>query len=186
MIYHIADRWLREEDLAAAIPGRNDPPEMVAGCITFLRGWHRPPHGTEEKTRNALVHARVQTASGNARIRELEQQVAQRDSTIDRLLAFVPGHAKAIPNDRQREIVGMLGSLVNQYFPGVRAQLHLMEEHDHDTEACHRVEILFEIPEKVSVPELVDAEVNLRREFIDRVSAEELRAITLLLEFRQQ
>ncbi len=93
MVGTFGGTWLREEDLAAAIPGREDSPRLIAECIEYLRLRHRrirAEQGIDERTRNAIFHAHVQRAAASPRMRELEQQVAQQEATINRLLAFVP------------------------------------------------------------------------------------------------
>src|SRR6266540_4733460 len=184
MIRHIADKWFREEDLTVSIPGRSDPPDVIAECIHYLRARHRKVTATDvdARTRTAIVHARVQTASANPGIRELQQQIAQRDHTIDRLLAFVHTRVAAIPAPRLKEIVAFVSMLASQAFPGSRVEVLATDEDDSETEACHRIEITAYVPRNVATADLVAAEVELRRAFVDFVTPSEFRAITLLME----
>jgi hypothetical protein len=186
---HIADMWLREEDLAADIPGRPDHPSDINACIKYLRRgtWalrtvNAP--GVDEKARNALVHARVQGAFAQSpMIAQLREQLIESDTTIARLLAFVPPKAQALSDSRMHEIVREVGRVATELFQGHKIVLTLTEENDSESLACHRLTVSVQTDEDDDITPLVNAEMKLREHLVSFMADKELRAIRVLVEY---
>ena len=186
---HIADMWLREEDLAADIPGRPDHPSDINACIKYLRqgiwavrAFTAP--GVDEKARNALVHARVQGAFAQSpMIAQLREQLVAQDTTISRLLAFVPPKAQAIGESRLHEIIRQVRRVAAELFGGREIILTLTEEDDSESLACHRLTVSVQTDERDDVTPLVNAEMKLREHLVSFMADKELRALRVLVEY---
>lgn len=189
MIPYVTDRWICEEDLATPIAGRDDSESVVWGCIRYLRarsrgGVRMVAAGVDEKARNALVHARVQTAAISPRVRELERQLIQQEATITRLLAFVPARFGAVHPARLQEIVELVKTTAEATFADHRVETRVLDEREAGTEACHRIEVVVHLTFVAAVESLVAAEVALRTKLVEFVSGDELRALRLLIDFQ--
>jgi len=182
----IGDTWFREEDLAANIPGRPDRDFEIATCVKYLREvWSlasRGP-GVDDKTRNAILHARVQGAFANPVIVQLREQIQQQDTTISRLLAFVPPKAQALIPGRLSTIIDEVREMSSSLFKGRNINLMLSDEDDPESVACHRLTVSIETSEQDDVQGLVAAEMKLREHLVSSMSDKELRALRILVEY---
>ncbi|HYU51970.1 MAG TPA: hypothetical protein VEK37_03465, partial [Gemmatimonadaceae bacterium] len=146
--------------------------------------------GIDEKARNAILHARVVGSFANPVLVQLREQLQQRDelltqqdTTISRLLAFVPAKALAVSDERLQAIVAEVGEIAASVFKGHNIKWSLSDEDDPESLACHRFTVVVEMTDKDDLEELVVAEMKLREQLVSSMSDKELRALRILVEY---
>ena len=120
---------------------------------------------------------------------DLERQLAQRDqslkdaqASIDRLLSFVQVRAGALSAERLRHLVDDLVNASVSAFPNAHTDSRIELEDDPETEACHRVFIAVRLKTTPPVEALVEGIQRVHRRLADSTSADERRAVRLIVE----
>jgi len=173
--------WVHAHDLMADIPGREDSMADKVACATYLE--RRQKGATQQ---SAL---RAQSALAAALVRNLVvrkdsdvDQLAAAQQAIDRLLAFVPPRAQAIPAARLEAIVQSVAAATVAAFPDSTGFTALIaEERDPDTDACHRVVLRFQTHDASDPFKVASGVVAIHRALADATAPEEHRAILLVV-----
>ena len=195
MIKHRAG-YLWSSDLSRRLYGREDRPELVRECVTYLKRSHRvrprsevPSSPSHRKFLQALITARVRTAVGSRpelreledRIRGQEERLERQAGAIDRLLAFVPRREPPVPARRMEEIIGLVSSAVATYFEDadVEVSVEVAHETDLDTTAAHRITVCVAEGVELGTKDLLDLEDHLNEQLIESTTPSEGMALTL-------
>lgn len=179
--------WIHFGDLSRDIPGRADPEELAKECWEYLVSVHGSERSTsahrDMKTASELVSAKIR---GSLRTELDSRSIIKRQrDTIDRLLAFVPTRAAAVPEDRLNEIVGRLAEWVVALFPAEGAPvIMLAEEAESDTKACHRITVSVSLHDSFDVGAFAPLAFQLHRQLAEVLTQDELQAIRLIVEPR--
>src|SRR5690606_13044821 len=123
---------------------------------------------------------------GSLRVELDSRSIIQRQrDTIDRLLAFVPTRAAAVPEERLNEIVDQVTEWVVALFPAAGAPvIRVAEEVESDTKACHRITVSVMLDNSFDARTFARLAFQLHRQFAEVLSQDELQAIRLIVEPR--
>lgn len=185
------DRWVHAHDIAAEIPGRDDPADAKESCLAYLgrRAYPSQPRRVTDvrtvlKAQGDLAAIHVLTsARPKSREAELEQRLQLAEKAIDRLLAFVPARAAEIPAARLRELQGIVHRASVSSFPkATRIASQIQVEDDLDSDACHRMVFEIAVPDSEDPSDVVAGIRAVHQIFARSATPEERRAIRLLVE----
>jgi hypothetical protein len=172
-------------------PGRDDPPHLIDTCWRYLdertTGENRIPTSdpqSDRKIRSEIATAHLQAGFGSrGAITSLQKRLADAETTIDRLLAFVPTRARDLATQRLNEITKHLLDRAAQLFPDSnRTFVQIQEESDPDTPACHRLQLSIDVDVSKDPTTFAHGVTSLHRALVEVTTPQELSSLRLLVE----
>jgi len=184
------------DEFAPPIPGREDPPDVVQACVDYLERYSRgrAPMSHRQRAddvvvRSALAAARVQASTVAAsgamarRFAELTATVVQQQTTIDHLLAHIPGRMQELPRERLDAVRVQVAAWAREIFElGAPPDVEVQADRDRGSEACHRIVVHVPTPAEVNPEEYVRREITLHLRLAETLGGDEFRAVQLIVE----
>ncbi len=182
------NRWPAYHDIAERIEDREDPPELVDQCWQYITGEFAVSSGNDltvaRQAASKIATVQIQASiSKSSREIELEESLKAAKSTIDRLLAFVPGRAAAIASARLSDISEAMTREAARLFKQPRPiTTMLLEETEHDSAARYRLTLSVDLDAQLDPVAFTEIVRRIHRFMVELTTPEEYQAIRLLVE----
>lgn len=191
--------WHHAGDLRRMRPGRTDSPLLAEECLDYLGEFHRDKILTDSPELARRATREVQSARIRSLLtvrsqqdlvltvrsqQDLERRLERQEETIARLLAFVPARVAEISPERVEQIVAKLVRYASECFDRAPISVTALQETDHDTIACHRIQINFPVENGYDPEEFARNVFKVHEFAAENLATAEYQAIRLIIELQ--
>ncbi|MBK6845752.1 MAG: hypothetical protein IPG88_26355 [Gemmatimonadetes bacterium] len=200
MITRSHKRWISRDDFTSSAAAREDEVGLADSCWVYLNtratgefeAIEQAPRGDDTRLLADLVAASIQVSvqrraeefeGRQSRTHHLESLLAAANATIDRLLAFVPARAAALPAERLAVLADIVVDSTRARVPGAEnVAVTVTPEQDPNVSASHRLGVRFHVPTQTDLSALAQQIQGIFTDLAGQTTGEEFESLRLLID----